>query len=353
MSCAYCGERSDYTKEHIISSSVLDLFPECFATIDNARGKAYASDPVVKDVCSVCNNQKLSYIDNYAREFIEQYFVVDYSEDAILDFQYNYVLLQKVLLKYAFNDLRSHHGDTSFFTKDVREFLLNETLATPLSNVSILAGLAVNTSPVPDYFFGNLKLQWAEKPVFLSNSMVEFINYSTGKIFPRKEMEIESMEGLLLSYVFRFNSGQFILLCWDESNPKTKDSQTIARLQYPYTLLPENEGHALCLGLDQPSVQCRKVFLEVTGPCRFPAVLFLPDGCLQKFRGAGLHFIPHELPEIFVRATVEMLFRANLPHPAFVDQAIGTHGQGGIPDMLEVLLIVQFIQIALYGSIAS
>lgn len=56
MSCAYCGERSDYTKEHIISSSVLDLFPECFATIDNARGKAYASDPVVKDVCSVCNN---------------------------------------------------------------------------------------------------------------------------------------------------------------------------------------------------------------------------------------------------------------------------------------------------------
>ena len=217
MSCAYCGERSDYTKEHIISSSVLDLFPECFATIDNARGKAYASDPVVKDVCSVCNNQKLSYIDNYAREFIEQYFVVDYSEDAILDFQYNYVLLQKVLLKYAFNDLRSHHGDTSFFTKDVREFLLNETLATPLSNVSILAGLAVNTSPVPDYFFGNLKLQWAEKPVFLSNSMVEFINYSTGKIFPRKEMEIESMEGLLLSYVFRFNSGQFILLCWDES----------------------------------------------------------------------------------------------------------------------------------------
>ena len=46
-----------------------------------------------------------------------------------------------------------------------------------------------------------------------------------------------------------------------------------------------------------------------------------------------------------------MLFRANLPHPAFVDQAIGTHGQGYIPDMLEVLLIVQFIQIALHSSV--
>ena len=46
-----------------------------------------------------------------------------------------------------------------------------------------------------------------------------------------------------------------------------------------------------------------------------------------------------------------MLFRANLPHPAFVDQAIGTHGQGGIPDVLEMLLVVQFIQIALQCSI--
>lgn len=93
------------------------------------------------------------------------------------------------------------------------------------------------------------------------------------------------------------------------------------------------------------------MFFEITGPCRFSTALLLPDGRLQKFRVTGLHFIPHELSKIFIRAAVEMLFRANLPHPAFVDQAIGTHGQGGIPDMLEVLLIVQFIQIALYGSI--
>ena len=107
----------------------------------------------------------------------------------------------------------------------------------------------------------------------------------------------------------------------------------------------------LCLGLDQPGVQCRKMFFEITGPCRFPAALLLPDGRLQKFRVTGLHFIPHELPEIFVRAAVEMLFRANFPHPTFVDYAIGTHRQSGIPDMLEMLLVVQFIQIALQCSI--
>ena len=109
--------------------------------------------------------------------------------------------------------------------------------------------------------------------------------------------------------------------------------------------------NALGLGLDQPGVQCRKMFFEITGPCRFPAILLLPDSRLQKFRVKGLHFIPHEFPEIFVRAAVEMLFRANLPNPAFVDQAIGTHGQGCIPDMLEMLLVVQFIQIALHGSV--
>lgn len=59
----------------------------------------------------------------------------------------------------------------------------------------------------------------------------------------------------------------------------------------------------------------------------------------------------YELSKIFVRAAVEMLFGANFPHPTFVDQAIGTHRQSGIPDMLEMLLVVQFIQIALHGSV--
>ena len=34
MICAYCGKEAKGTKEHIISSGILGLFPECFATID-------------------------------------------------------------------------------------------------------------------------------------------------------------------------------------------------------------------------------------------------------------------------------------------------------------------------------
>lgn len=33
MICAYCGKEAKGIKEHIISSEILELFPECFATI--------------------------------------------------------------------------------------------------------------------------------------------------------------------------------------------------------------------------------------------------------------------------------------------------------------------------------
>ena len=55
MICAYCGKEAKGTKEHIISSGILGLFPECFATIDGERNVIHQGDPMVKDVCADCN----------------------------------------------------------------------------------------------------------------------------------------------------------------------------------------------------------------------------------------------------------------------------------------------------------
>lgn len=107
MICAYCGQEAKGTKEHIISCAILDIFPECFATIDNLRGKIHLGDPMVKDVCANCNNNRISYIDSYAKSIVSDYFVQKYEKNDVLDFSYDYTLLQKMLLKYAFNDLRS------------------------------------------------------------------------------------------------------------------------------------------------------------------------------------------------------------------------------------------------------
>ena len=78
MICAYCGKEAKSTKEHIISSGILDLFPECFATIDGNRNVIHTADPMVKDVCADCNNNQITYIDAYAKDIIKRYFVSKY-----------------------------------------------------------------------------------------------------------------------------------------------------------------------------------------------------------------------------------------------------------------------------------
>ena len=75
MKCAYCGDEGRGTKEHIISHSVLELFPECDLTYDDMRNTVYKAEPMIKDVCAECNNKRLSYIDSYAKSFIQKYFV--------------------------------------------------------------------------------------------------------------------------------------------------------------------------------------------------------------------------------------------------------------------------------------
>jgi len=242
MQCAYCGKESVGTREHIISSGILDLFPECFLTYDNKRERIYPSDPMIKDVCAECNNKRLTYIDSYAKAFIGKYFLASYEPDTQLKVEYNYVNLQKVFLKYAYNDLRSRGEDTTFFNEEIKDFLLDETAIIPLANVSIMAGLAINTSPAPDCIFGNLKIRWCKSPVLLANSIVENYDWLTGHIRLRDKPTIQHFDNLLLSYVFRFNSGQFILLCWDK--PLTEQEKVVLSVQYPYTLLSSNTSEA-------------------------------------------------------------------------------------------------------------
>lgn len=238
MKCAYCGKEAKGSKEHIISNSVLDLFPECFLTIDEERKLVYQADPMIKDVCIDCNN-KISYIDSYAKTFIEKYFIKKYSKDKSLNIAYDYSLIQKICLKYAFNDLRSKRKDTSFFSEEIIGFLLDKNKNEPLRNVTVLAGLAVNTSPIHDYIFGNMKLRWSDSLVFCENSLVMNIDYDTGKITLRENLEIQRFKSIELSYVFRFNSIQLLLLCWDKdiSDADLKENKIILEYKYPYSLL--------------------------------------------------------------------------------------------------------------------
>lgn len=244
MICAYCGKDAKGTKEHIISSSILELFPECFLTIDGDRKIIHQGDPMIKDVCADCNNEKLSYIDSYAKSFIENYFIKKYSKDDVLNVEYIYPMIQKMCLKFAFNDLRSRKKDTSFFDKEIINFLIDKSKTEALKNVTILAGLAVNTSPVPDCFFGNMKLRWSDSPMFCSNSIIKNIDYNTGKITLQDKIEVQEFKKSALSYVFRFNSLQLLLICWDKdiTDDDLAKNKIILQYQYPYTILDSTDS---------------------------------------------------------------------------------------------------------------
>lgn len=247
MYCAYCGKETKGTKEHIISCAILDLFPECFLTFDGERNKIYEGDPMIKDVCADCNNCRISYIDSYAAQIIKKYFLKKYDKDDVITFEYDYALIQKMCLKYAYNALRASKSDISFFDDGVKHYLMNEDETTPLSNVTILAGFAVNTTPVMDFVFGNQKLQWQPSPFLCENSIIENIDYFSGKVTLRENLRSMAFDHLALSYVFRFNSLQIVLLCWDKSisDESLKQNNVILEIQYPYKKLTESGNSEL------------------------------------------------------------------------------------------------------------
>ena len=95
----------------------------------------------------------------------------------------------------------------SFFDDEIKNYLLDETKNTPLRNVTLLAGLAVNTSPAPDFMFGNRKLRWGDSPLFLSNSLLMNIDYATGKLYLRDKVEennLKSAHYLMFSGLIAF-----------------------------------------------------------------------------------------------------------------------------------------------------
>lgn len=242
MKCAYCGKETKGTKEHIVSCAILDLFPECYITFDNARDKVHQADPMIKDVCAECNNQRISYIDSYAKGFISRYFTQKYTEHDTVEIEYDYVMVQKMLLKYAFNDLRSHKEDCTFFDEEMLHYLLNESDNSPKTNVTVLCGLAVNVSPAPDAMFGNLKLRWCKDPILYSNSIVRNIDYETGQLFLNDDVPKENFPDLRISYLFRFNSVQFLLMCWDKMSEKIEENNVVLSCQYPYCLMKADEA---------------------------------------------------------------------------------------------------------------
>ncbi len=105
-SCAYCGEWRPGTKEHIWPSALINKY-EKLHTYNPKTDKFYVGDPVIKDVCAICNNERLSLLDSYLSELYDAYFERLVEPGESVSFKYNYENLLRALLKISYNSSRA------------------------------------------------------------------------------------------------------------------------------------------------------------------------------------------------------------------------------------------------------
>lgn len=247
MICSYCQEDKRVTGEHIIPRSILDLFPECDFNIKYAEDTKYfkSDNIVINDVCENCNNVILSELDAYGSRMVQDYFVKTYEADDELVIPYNYSLLSRWFLKIMFNIARTRKEiETTSFESNL-DYILgkSETSTVPFS---VFGGLSVDMSPLPEFFFDNVKLGVFFNPNFVQGSLLEIVNPMENKFQVRKEKEFMKFDKLLLSGVLKFGSGMFLVFFWAEDITPT-EKQTMERLieiLFPYVLLKSDLDNA-------------------------------------------------------------------------------------------------------------
>lgn len=124
--CAYCGEAVGNTREHIFSNCLLERAPEIDGSvIAHKPGQFIPCHQVIKDVCGGCNNEDLSEVDDYICNLFDRYFGSYVNDNEQVDFDYDYDLLARWLLKTAYNaDRANSQSSEESWLSDYTDYML-------------------------------------------------------------------------------------------------------------------------------------------------------------------------------------------------------------------------------------
>lgn len=122
--CAYCDIKTKLTKEHIWPKCIIKRIPELTFRYVGSQEKFVRSELVISDVCSKCNNEKLSKLDSYFCSLYDKYFKDFHEEKKEFVFEYEYDLLLRSLLKIIFNSSRTIDREDNFFER-FKHFILD------------------------------------------------------------------------------------------------------------------------------------------------------------------------------------------------------------------------------------
>jgi len=143
--CAYCQKDKKLTKEHIWQKCIIKRMPELELKFLDSRKLVTNSELVITDVCSDCNNNKLSPLDSYFCELYDKYFFKYIEDKSNLKFKYNYNLLLRSLLKITYNSSRTKSRINNDFTK-YKDFILtgNENREDVIVKIDIITPSIIN-----------------------------------------------------------------------------------------------------------------------------------------------------------------------------------------------------------------
>lgn len=129
--CAYCGQQRPLTREHLWPLKLHDRLRKAnqqdgdlfwLRRID----KDIPNQPVIRDVCSVCNNEALSALDAYICRLFDDAFVNLRKRYERVTFAYDYHLLKRWLLKLSYNSARVHGADDLFALRGVVPYIMDQ-----------------------------------------------------------------------------------------------------------------------------------------------------------------------------------------------------------------------------------
>lgn len=122
--CAYCDTATKLTKEHIWPKCLITRMPNLTFRYIGGQDKFVTSELTISDVCSKCNNEKLSKLDSYFCSLYDKYFKNFHEEKKQFVFEYDYNLLLRSLLKIIFNSSRTINSEDNYF-ENFKHFIIN------------------------------------------------------------------------------------------------------------------------------------------------------------------------------------------------------------------------------------
>jgi uncharacterized short protein YbdD (DUF466 family) len=210
--CAYCAKQGKLTREHLFPESLARRTPSYDTYIDHSRpSKPPEAAPVLRDVCRKCNNERLGALDAYGAKLTDKYFTKFLDLPIRAEFNCDFHLLLRWLLKLLYNDARATAGAPTEVYRQLIPYILGESALPPLILSLLIGTIAPIRWPDPT------KLRYPEHQGFASFDRIPPVDRLASQLF-------ELCRGVFI------NSYVFVVLSWRSNITRATRRRELAKI---------------------------------------------------------------------------------------------------------------------------